>query len=480
MSERKCIFNCELTIIKDERYQAFIKASYKRDDKELRIILQENKENNIISYFHRACASTYTSLTHINRYVKAKKRAAEAETGSDSSKRTRRSDIDTFSFKTDCIFCGQVCLEKDPRHPDRWRRYSRCRTVDRLGKATFKDVILDVCKLRNDRKANDVSLRLVGCVSDLHASDARYHTDCKKLFMDCKYVNEVSKEKADVFDDDVLDTIISFMCDDKSKIWNSVALSQLYFDYGGTRLSRRNVTVALCEYFGDDLIVLSSPGVANILVFREACKLNIVDALEEKVDGAQLAHEIRNETRKIDTSLYDLTLDNDTLMDGVSLSKSPFRSLQLSIAVLLKKKKYIDALNRFGITPSYDEFKLFKSSCAFHSSNEKIPKQLSTNNNLIQGVGDNFDCDIHSQNGLKQTHSMALILTQQEKSENSLKKVHVTIKRLKKSDIPGLKFNEHEISRYKGPVKPPMPQNEAVYKVMSLAVLARQAISIKS
>ena len=31
---------------------------------------------------------------------------------------------------------------------------------------------------------------------------------------------------------------------------------------------------------------------------------------------------------------------------------------------------------------------------------------LSLNGNLIQGVGDNFDCTINSQNGLKQTHSI--------------------------------------------------------------------------
>ena len=171
--------------------------------------------------------------------------------------------------------------------------------------------------------------------------------------------------------------------------------------------------------------------------------MSIVDADEDRCDVKRLVYDICNETKKADKDYYDLYLNDENINDGVSdtllyflkqlklpelvssfianvvtscLSKSPSRTLQLAIAVFLKKKAFIDALHLFGITPSYDEFKRFKSSAALHTSNEKIPKILSLNGNLIQGVGDNFDCTINSQNGLKQTHSMALILTQQETS----------------------------------------------------------------
>ena len=94
-------------------------------------------------------------------------------------------------------------------------------------------------------------------------------------------------------DDDALDTVIASMADDKSKIWNSIELAQFYFDYGRSVLTRRNLTSALCDHFGTDLLlVLSSLGVANLLVFRQTCKLNIVDTDEEIGDVKRVVCDI--------------------------------------------------------------------------------------------------------------------------------------------------------------------------------------------
>ena len=228
MSDRKCIFSCSkienLTLVSDERYKSIVNASVQRADTELCNQITEWKKNQVKCFTHRSCVSTYTSQTHIERYLK--KRAAETESNEGSSKRTRRSDVGTFSFQTDCIFCGEECYEKDAKHPGRWCRYSRVRTVERVGKATFKDVILDVCKLRSDDWAKSVNLRQLGCFPDLHASDARYHQDCKKLFMHSKYIELLSQDKSHVLNDDALDTVITTMAGDKSKIWNSVELAQ--------------------------------------------------------------------------------------------------------------------------------------------------------------------------------------------------------------------------------------------------------------
>ena len=171
-----------------------------------------------------------------------------------------------------------------------------------------------------------------------------------------------------MFNDDALDTVITTMAEDKSKIWNSVELAQLYFDYGSV-LTRRNITTALCDHFGTDLLVLTSPGVANLLVFRQTCKLGIVDADEDRCDVKRLVYDICNETKKADMDYYDLYLNDENINDGVNdtllyflkqlklpessfianvvtscLSKSPNRTLQLAIAVFLKKKAFIDAL----------------------------------------------------------------------------------------------------------------------------------------
>ena len=51
------------------------------------------------------------------------------------------------------------------------------------GDIGFKGSILRVCAQRNDRTADVVRTRVQGAVSDLHAADARYHIDCRAMFM---------------------------------------------------------------------------------------------------------------------------------------------------------------------------------------------------------------------------------------------------------------------------------------------------------
>ena len=55
--------------------------------------------------------------------------------------------------------------------------------VDEKGRPLkTKDKILKQCELRSDHWVNLVALRIRGAVSDLHASDARYHKDCLSRF----------------------------------------------------------------------------------------------------------------------------------------------------------------------------------------------------------------------------------------------------------------------------------------------------------
>ena len=72
----------------------------------------------------------------------------------------------------------------------------------------------------------------------------------------------------------------------------------------------------------------------------------------------------------------------------------------------------INHLYEYGITASYDEIRRFKISAA--SSSGKEITQFNCENGLIQGVSDNFDATLSTQNGSKQTHSLASIVTQQK------------------------------------------------------------------
>ena len=50
-------------------------------------------------------------------------------------------------------------LDKDPKHPGRWRKAWSCKTSDRSpNNTTFKQVILDMCHSRNDEWAWEVEV----------------------------------------------------------------------------------------------------------------------------------------------------------------------------------------------------------------------------------------------------------------------------------------------------------------------------------
>ena len=97
-------------------------------------------------------------------------------------------------------------------------------------------------------------------------------------------------------------------------------------------------------------------------------------------------------------------------------------------------KEQVKAFSDFGVTCSYDELLRFKKSVAFTANaNMDLSGLKSEVDGMIQGVGDNFDQQICSQNGKLQTHSMALLMTQTHKcNQNVPEKL---IPRLAKSDI---------------------------------------------
>ena len=51
-------------------------------------------------------------------------------------------------------------------------------------------------------------------------------------------------------------------------MWNNVDLYRTYSEGGGFKYSRRTLIKVLVDYFGDEVVLLSSPGFANILVLK--------------------------------------------------------------------------------------------------------------------------------------------------------------------------------------------------------------------
>lgn len=93
-------------------------------------------------------------------------------------------------------------------------------------------------------------------------------------------------------------------------------------------------------------------------------------------------------------------------------------------------------------------------------------------------IGDNFDQDIASQNGKKQTHSMALLLTQPQLGMPQKDQEETKIPRLKKSEMKKEIPYELEIARYTGPKKQDPPKGSMDVKVLSLLTLVRMAIAV--
>ena len=94
--------------------------------------------------------------------------------------------------------------------------------------------------------------------------------------------------------------------------------------------------------------------------------------------------------------------------------------LQIALDVQLRdSKEQVKAFHDYGVTCSYDELLRFKESVV-HAVNASmhLTGLKSEVGGLIQGVGDNFDQQISSQNGKLQTHSMALLMTQTDSNRN--------------------------------------------------------------
>ena len=76
---------------------------------------------------------------------------------------------------------------------------------------------------------------------------------------------------------------------------------------------------ALCDYFGDTLLVLSAPGLANMLIFWKLCHFQLHNTSEfDNSNVREIAAHIRQETRKTEKTLYKVHFDSDSMCEGYS------------------------------------------------------------------------------------------------------------------------------------------------------------------
>ena len=321
----------ELQIAGPDRIKTIIESSKKRLDhlhEDLEPRLLADKNLNVLC--HKDCVSTFCSKTHIKRHLSKPSSSKVSEESSGAKRPCRELGLTHFNFRQHCLFCGDECLDIDPKHPYRWRRVVLCRTADRgEERKGFKEHLLDICRSRNDNWGRKVEIRLCGAVSDLHAADGRYHADCYSSFSSPRSVKAASVEAAgsssqhDV--DAAFETTVSALRSESSRVWNSIELFDLYKSNGGRDISRSTLVSRLLNFFGSDLLVLSGTGVASLFVFRSKASslLRLVpNADDDDIEIAveKVAHQISRDVKEslVDDKNYHARVDKDIALDCVS------------------------------------------------------------------------------------------------------------------------------------------------------------------
>ena len=157
-TEMKCLFmnhieTCvnrndqDLQILSDVRYSKTLEASKNRHD-----TLHESINSKTQYRHHKSCYLMYIDKTKIAAKRKLEESKNTEKDNQSSSKRSLRSQEQTFNFKENCLICGEKCsTEKEPKNPKIWEKnpVSQCSTSERFNKEggyylPFKDSLLVV------------------------------------------------------------------------------------------------------------------------------------------------------------------------------------------------------------------------------------------------------------------------------------------------------------------------------------------------
>ena len=355
------------------------------------------------------------------------------------------------------------------------------------------DTLIKKCIERNDDLGRVVHDRLLAADGDLVAAEARYHRKCNCLF----HKPAVS---IDDYSDSVVDTALlqtfEVLEQDRTKVWNTVEIMDVYEQKGGTCLSRRTLVEKVESQFVDDILSFHSPGIATLVLLRNsvANTLTIVNAEDEDEEvtlkklGKQIAQELKAVKRELTS--YDVHIDKPSATECTSnllnklLSKvhPKFTSdsspslpsimvgnivasvtanqptpLQIALGELMSEhKSVINMLYKFRITCSYDEVRRFLRSAAVQAARDTALAGLTdvSVGGLVQVIIDNFDAVIHSQNCRLHCHNLAMIVTQPRPTPITH---DVTIPRLSKEQMKEPIDLDQTVVRYRRPKKPDMP-----------------------
>lgn len=529
--EERCMFNCS----KDEslitsgvqRIKNIISASKRRGDTiHIDLERQIDSNPNLTVQCHKSCVSTYTSSHHISRMDAEQQNFLDDESNQPPCK--RRSTMPSFIFKKHCLFCGDECVPCDPKHPDRWRVVYQCRTVQQSPSNTVKEAILRTCTERGDKQAEEVRIRVQSAVSDLHAADAQYHDDCQKRFMSRRNIDFIKRKKIDksnTIDEPNFNNVIDFMNDNSRRMFSSVELYEVFVStrnetLSPSSLSRRQLITKILEHYQDEILVLNIVGCANVLCFRDClpkfihlqkpddeeesivdivCKkvmsevLNVNKCKDYDMNQFTLARAISDTSPTLLSLMEKLVSNGKTSKPSLSLAQSiqyniTKQSNQTTLGLALKlhhrfgSKEVVSLLHDYGFTVTYDEVLRCRTSIAkLVGETDFTERDAMTKNTPICAWFDNYDLNIYTPNGTRETHAMAVEFMQRESEPSNDDEVRkVIIPRISKKVMKNLKLSDLiavKMERYNGEKKP-IPPNIVAREGLALKLVERKWKSI--
>ena len=125
--------------------------------------------------------------------------------------------------------------------------------------------------------------------------------------------------------DSALEYVIHEMSTNSSQISNSLEIWHQYEKHGGKDPVRKSLPKKIKDHFGDDIAVLSSSGLASLIVLRKNAStlLNLVNDSDEdelSILTDKLAKTITTEVRDIslDKSRYNVRITKEDISKSVS------------------------------------------------------------------------------------------------------------------------------------------------------------------
>ena len=204
-------------------------------------------------------------------------------------------------------------------------------------------------------------------------------------------------QKEPSINDSAFQSTLEHMKNDVSHIWTSVEIYSSYLSFEGQNMSRRTLVQNLSEHFSTELVVLSSPGIADIIMFRSKATalLRIVDENSDDRSVEIVAKHIVRECKQQmpEKDVYNTRVDKTSASDEISPTLLLLLStisdklnntlpavlignilesiiinrpttLQIALGVLLLEKSLNESFNDFGVTCSYREVLRLKTSAA--------------------------------------------------------------------------------------------------------------------